>query len=135
MLNYGLERSRNGYKYQVSKDKSLIEQCKEGTAHQKRFHFWEFDPTVETDKLVEAIWDDFTHGKRHIKITGVNRGENTISIEFEKKMCYKFGIHDIGYYKLELLKKRDLDQRIQEYNQMKKKERQSKWLGFQRGNL
>ncbi len=106
-----------------------------GLAHQKRFHFWEFDPSIETDNLVEAIWDDFTHGKRHIKITGVNRSENTISIEFEKKMCYRFGVHQIGPYKLELIRKRDLDTKIATERAKKKQERQSKWCGFQRGNL
>jgi len=106
-----------------------------GLAHQKRFHFFEFNPSVETDPLVEAIWDDFTQGKRHIKITGVNRGEHTISIEFEKRMCYRFGIHQIGPFKLELIRKRDLDARLAEEKAKQKEKRQSKWCGFQRGNL
>lgn len=128
----------NGYKktYQVSRDTPFIDQVKlGGLTHQKRFHFWEYDPSVPTDKLVEAIWDDFTHGKRHINIVGVNRSDNTISIEFEKKMCYKIGIHQIGPYKLELMRKRDIDVRVQEDKAMKKIERQSKWCSFQRGNL
>lgn len=104
-------------------------------AHQKRFHFWEYDPSIETDPLVEAIWDDFTKGKRHITIKAVNRSENTISVEFEKKMCYRFGIHQIGPFRLELMKKRDIDVRVAEERNKKKQERQSKWCSFQRGNL
>lgn len=128
--------NKGPYNYQVNKAIPLIDQIKEGgLSHQKRFHFWEYDPTVETDQLVEAIWNDFTHGKRHIKIIGVNRSENTISIEFEKKMCYRFGIHKIGPYTLELMKKRDIDNRLIEYKNKLKQERQSKWCSFQRGNL
>lgn len=128
--------NKGTYSHQVSTTKPLIDQIKEGgLAHQKRFHFWEYTPDVETDTLVEAIWDDFTHGKRHVKITGVNRSENTLSIEFEKRMCYRFGIHQIGSYKLELIKKRDIDNRVLEEKAKKKQERQSKWSSFQRGNL
>lgn len=136
MLKYCVVKERSRPKYQVDKTKPLIDQIKEGgLAHQKRFHFWEFDTSVETDPLVEAIWDDFTHGKRHVKITGVNRSENTISVEFEQKMCYRFGIHKIGPYMLELIKKREIDTKVAEERAKKKQERQSKWCSFQRGNL
>ncbi len=135
MVKYN-RMDRHSYDYQVIKGIDLNTQVKEGgLAHQKRFHFWEFDPSIETDDLVEAIWDDFTHGKRHIKITGVNRSENTISIEFEKKMCYRFGVHQVGPYKVELIRKRDLDTKVATERAKKKQERQSKWSGFQRGNL
>ncbi len=112
--------------YTVQDKTSLGSQC-----HQKRFHFWELDPSIETDTLVEAIWDDFTHGKRHVKITGVNRTENTISIEFEKRMCYRLGIHRLkNGIEVELLLKRDLDKRLQETKIESK--RQSKWPNLQK---
>lgn len=134
-MKYSMPKVVYGCKYKLDPNVDLKTQCEGGLAHQKRFHFWEYDPTVETDKLVDAIWDDFTMGKRHVKITGVNRSEHTISIEFDKKMCYRFGIHEVGGYTLELMKKRDIDVRLQEKRSIQKNVRQSKWSSFQRGNL
>jgi len=110
--------------YNLTKS-DISKQVNEGVlAHQKRFYFVDHSPDIDTDSLVELIWDDFTFGKRHVPITGIQRTFNTIVIEFAQKMCYRFGDHKLGNIHIELIRKKDLEARLK---LLGTKSRQSKW--------
>lgn len=103
------------------KDIKLMDRIEHfGLAHQKKFYFWILQGSeLYTDKMVELLQNDFTIGKNHVKVTSVSRFDNQIHVTFEKKLCYRFGIHTLGTLVVELMRKRDLDKRQLEENAKK----------------
>jgi len=100
------------YVFQVKKDIPLKDQFENGLAHQKRFYFIiNKMPEMDTDQLVEIIWDDFTLGKKHKQIDDISKSEGTLIITFSDRLCYRFGVHSYldGEIELELVKKSDFD--------------------------
>ena len=101
------------YVYQVKKDIPLKDQLENGLAHQKRFYFIvnKMPEQMETDQLVEIVWDDFTLGKKHKQIVDIAKSEGTLIITFSEKLCYRFGVHSYldGEIELELVKKSDFE--------------------------
>lgn len=106
------------------KDQKLIDRIEHnGLAHQKKFYFWVIEGTeLFTDKMVDILQNDFTLGKNHVKVVGVSRFDNQLHITFERKLCYRFGIHKLeSGLVIELMRRRDLDRRQLELNSVKYK--------------
>ena len=124
---YGRDKVYNRFTrehWNYDKDKKLMDRIEHnGLAHQKKFYFWIVEGTdLFTDKIVAILQNDFTLGKNHVKVIGVSRFDNQLHITFEKKLCYRFGIHKLeSGLVVELMRKRDLDKRQLEYNTNKYK--------------
>lgn len=133
--NYN-NKYKTKYQIQVDKSKDLKTQVESGgLAHQKKFYFLikVIPDGIDTDAIAELLWDEFTLGKRHVGIVSIVRTDQSIVIEFERKMCFKFGIHSYidNTIQLELVKKYEYEI---EMHKLQAEKWKSKWGAALRGN-
>jgi len=126
-----MDRYPTKYNKQVDNNISVADQVKSGVlSHQKRFYFLihHMPKNMDSDSLVELVWDDFTFGKRHKTITDMAVSDDTLIIAFDERLCYRFGKHSLngGKVLIELVKKSEYDTNLRRKVALKWKSKESK---------
>lgn len=90
-----------------------------GYGHQRVFHFVYKEKTpIDTDTLVALITDKITWNDS-VKVIGVNRNDNVITIKYHRRISVPFGKFIVGDTEVELLRKRDIEKRLSEKQENK----------------
>ena len=86
-----------------------------GSGHQRVFHCMYKEKTpIDTDTLVALITDRITWSGS-VKVLGVNRNENVITIKYHKRISVPFGKFTVGDTEVEIMRKRDIEKRLSEH--------------------